>query len=108
MLRVLSEEGVARAVPSIAMPRATTELSELLAGDDLLCARRPRSATTSRPSADARPPASAADGASLAESSQTHAADGDLACLIDAWPKLPRNVRAAILAMIRETAADDA
>ncbi len=104
-LRVLSQEGATRGAASIAMPRAKTELSELLAGDDLLCVRRPRSASALRPSADQRPEASAADAALQTESSPVPTADGDLACVIDAWPGLPRNVRAAILAMIHETAA---
>ncbi len=52
-LRVLSADGAARAAPpSIAMPRATTELTELLAGDRLLCVRRRASATASGPNAD--------------------------------------------------------
>ena len=74
----------APAAPSIAMPQATTELSELLAGDNALCVRRPQSSAAPR---GERCPD---DG------------DGDLACLIDAWPGLPRNIRAAVLALIRE------
>jgi len=91
-LRVHSEEGAAPAsAPSIIMPRASTELTELLAGDDLLCVRRRETAPAPRPI----PTAEAA-------------ADADLASLIEAWPNLPRGVRAAILAMIRETMRTDA
>jgi hypothetical protein len=124
-LRVLSADGAARpAAASIAMPRAKTELSELLAGDDLLCVRRRASATTTRPKADAGSGASAADVQTPSESPAAlaakrsaddrassprgHLADENLARVIDAWPGLPRNVRAAILAMIRETAGGDA
>ena len=52
-LRVLSEEGAARAAaPSIAMPRAKTELSELLAGDEMLYVRRRAPAITARQNAN--------------------------------------------------------
>ena len=51
-LRVLSANGAARAArPSIAMP-ARRELTELLAGDRLLCLRRRASATATGPSAE--------------------------------------------------------
>jgi hypothetical protein len=117
-LRVLSADGAARAAaPSIAMPRAKTELSELLAGDHLLCVRRRASAT--RPAAGA-PSSPVADAQPQAESSakpfgqQGHdsssrapIADADLTRVIGAWPGLSRNVRAAIVAMIRETAAEN-
>jgi hypothetical protein len=123
-LRVLSQDGTARAAaPSIVMPRAKTELSELLAGDDLLCVRRRTVATAVQqdPSANMRVPAAYAgtQAESLASLStkrsgdgpdaapRAHLADADLAGVIDAWPGLPRNVRAAILAMIRETATGE-
>ncbi len=120
-LRVLSEDAAARAAaPSIAMPRAKTELSELLAGDKLLCVRRRAPATATRPNADAGSGIPAADAGTQAESPATrsgqggpdsspraHLADVDLRRVIDAWPGLPHNVRAAILAMIRETVAGD-
>ncbi len=107
-LRVMPEEAAARAVPSIAMPRAKTELTEILAGDDLLCVRRPRTATALRPTADTVSSVPGVDVEPRAESPRSQSGDGDLAGVIDAWPGLPRNVRAAILAMIRETAAGDA
>jgi hypothetical protein len=107
-LRVMSEEGAVRAVPSIAMPRAKTELTELLAGDDLLCVRRPRSVAAGQANTDPRPEAAGTDAAPQTESLCARPADGDLACVIDAWPGLPRNVRAAILAMVREAAAGNA
>jgi len=112
-LRVHAEDGAARAAaPSVAMPRAKTELSELLAGDDLLCVRRPAAAT-------AAPPDAAGSGASAAghhvpmdanpdSSPQAGLGDEDLGRVIDAWPGLPRNVRAGILAMIRETSSGNA
>ena len=104
-LRVLSTDGAARAAaPSIAMPRAKTELTELLAGDHLLCVRRRASATATRPGM----PASARDPQrreSPADILADQSADADLGQVIDAWPGLPRNVRTAILAMIRETPA---
>ncbi len=98
-LRVLSQDGMARvAAPNIAMPRAKTELSEMLAGDKSLCLRR-RAANETRPSDDAKTrSASPADPDIAVE---------DLTRVIEAWPGLPRNVRAAILAMIRETAVDN-
>ncbi len=124
-LRVLSEDGNARAaVPSIAMPRAKTELSELLAGDNMLCLRRRTPAAAPRPNAEARSGTSGACAEPQAESPAAPqgqqspdgrraappapAVDGDLTCVIDAWPRLPRNIRAAVLAMIRETMAGDA
>ena len=119
-LRVLSADGAARAAPSIAMPRAKTELTELLAGDKLLCVRRRTPATATRqnteacsgpPAADARSHAEspvANSGQSPAASPPTPIPGEDLARVIEAWPGLPRHVRAAILAMIRETAAGNA
>ena len=48
-------------------------------------------------------------GARRARSSpRAQAAGGGLAAVIAAWPALPRNIRAAILAMIRETSPGDA
>ncbi len=118
-LRVPSLDGTARTVaPSIAMPQARTELRELLAGDSSLCVQRRASAIPMRPNADAGPGASGSGVQPQAESPATFsgrqgaetqnpppraAADnGDLACVIDAWPALSRNIRAAICAMIRE------
>jgi hypothetical protein len=98
-LRVLSRDGATRPAASIAMPRAKTELSEMLAGDALLCARRPQAAAI----APAEPPV--AEAPSRDESPRVPAPGGDLAQVMEAWPMLPRNVRAAILAMIRETAS---
>jgi hypothetical protein len=120
-LRVLSAEGAARAAaPGIAMPRATTELSVLLAGDPLLCVRRRASAIATGQN-DAAPGLSGADSQPQAESPaalagqrgpdsapQAHVADKDLDRVIDVWPGLPRNVRAAILAMVHETSAGEA
>jgi hypothetical protein len=80
------------------MPRASTELTEMLAGDALLCVRR-RAAAAVVP---ARTAAETATAAPIAP-----AADIDLTCVIDAWPDLPRHIRAAILAMIRETGGDE-
>lgn len=114
-LRVLLKDGTARAaVPSIAMPRAKTELSELLASDDFLCARRRVPSTATRQSAAAKPLVESPDVLSAQQNSeqdslpQARTLDGGLGQVIDAWPGLPRNVRAAILAMIRETSSDDA
>jgi hypothetical protein len=103
-LRVHDAEGTASTTaPSITMPRANTELTELLAGDALLCVRR-------RPAPAAPLPNSTAQGSAesqpLAQSQPAPNADADLAAVIDAWPGLPRNVRAAILAMIRSLNAD--
>ncbi len=97
-LRVLAEGGAVRAaVPSVVMPRAKTELSELLAGDALLCVRRRASAPSAQPSPASRDP-----------SSPVPTVDADLARVSAAWPGLPRNIRAAMLAMIRETTAGEA
>jgi len=118
-LRVLSEDGAVRAAaPSVAMPRATTELLELLAGDNTLCVRR-ASATATPHDAEALAGASGADAGSKAESPATlwgqqgsHGADvsppaptvdADLARVIDAWPGLPRSIRVAVLALVRES-----
>ena len=88
--RVLSHDSAARvAAPSIAMPRARTELSELLADDDALCVRRRAPATAPRENAEAVSPSAPA-------------VDGDLTYVIEAWPDLSRNIRAAVLALIRE------
>jgi hypothetical protein len=112
-LRVMSEDGVARAAaPSIIMPRAKTELSELLAGDALLCVRRRPPASPSRDAElAARPraesPAALAGQQGPRASSPARIADEDLARLIDAWPSLPGNIRAAILALVRTTASGE-
>jgi len=128
-LRVLSDDVASHAAaPSIAMPRAKTELSELLAGDAMLCVRRRASATAMpqnaetpssvsgvsvRPQAESpaalsgqRSPDGRPDGRD--SSPPTPTVDGDLACVIEAWPGLPPNIRAAALAMIRETTTGDA
>jgi hypothetical protein len=93
-LRILGGEG-GRAAPSIAMPRAKTELSALLAGDPAICVRRPA------PIASAQDPI-----ARVAAAPAFATADADLARLVEAWPSLPRSIRAAITAMVREAAAD--
>ncbi|MEI8375139.1 MAG: hypothetical protein WCJ35_20150 [Planctomycetota bacterium] len=114
-LRVLLEDGTARAAaPSIAMPRTRTELSELLAGDDLLCVRRRVSVTATQQNAAPQPQAES-PGAPSAQrvvesrdrSPRVQTLDEGLGRVIDVWPGLPRNVRAAILAIIRETSSDD-
>jgi len=117
-LRVLSEDGTARtAAPSIAMPWARTELSELLAGDNLLCLRRRASATSTQQNTVAKPHAESLGVPSAQRvvvvdsrnpSPLAPTVNGDLARVIEVWPSLPRNVRAAISAMIRETVTDDA
>jgi hypothetical protein len=102
------------------MPRAKTELSELLAGDKSLCVRRRTPATPTRNNADSGSDASSADAGARTESPaagsdpwggdsspRAHLADADLRRVVDVWPRLPHNVRAAILAIVRETAAGD-
>jgi hypothetical protein len=90
------------APPSVVMPRAKTELAELLADDPLLCVRRLSAArstqefstggqqplTQTQAASDARPPVE----------------DADLARVIEVWPALPRSIRAAIVALVREEA----
>ena len=101
ILGVMSEDGTVRASPSIAMPRAKTELAELLAGDKMLCVRRPSPGPV-RPEVHA-----GVCGINLAPGSDASPGptmDEDLSLVIDAWPDLPRSVRAAVLAMIHETA----
>jgi len=107
-LRVLAEDGARAAPPSVAMPRAKTELTALLAGDKLLCLRRPATTATQQ-NASARAGVSEVDARSPVESPVTNPGpqSDDLAQVIDAWPGLPCNVRAAILALIRETASPD-
>ena len=108
-LRVLSDDGAAqRSPPSIVMPRAKTDLSELLAGDSTLCVRRRSSAPSPPQNAGARSGTSGANAESQAEPPPAAAIDADLACVIAAWPGLPQDVRAAVLAMIRETATGSA
>jgi len=86
------------------MPRATTELFELLAGDPLLCVQR-RSVSNPAPHIPPESPRAVADAASDADSV---AVDADLARVIQAWPSLPRNIRAAIVALVRdETGRND-
>jgi len=100
-LRVLAAEAGSRtAAPSIEMPRAKTELSALLAGDAMICVRR-RTPSTAAPVQPAGAP-SAAD-LSAAPAVHPEATDGELARLVAAWPSLPRNVRAAIVALVGET-----
>ena len=98
--RVLSEDGVARASPSIAMPRAKTELSELLAGDSELCIRRRPTVAAELHKAGPHREASGIPAKAQTASSAEPAIDPELASVIDAWPGLPRNVRAAVLAMV--------
>jgi len=105
-LRVLAEDSARAAAPSVVMPRAKTELTELLAGDKLLCVRRHETTPTSQ-TVDVEHGVSDADARSHSESS-TASLDpqsDDLARVVDAWPRLPRNLRAAVLAMIRESAS---
>jgi hypothetical protein len=91
-LRVHNEDGTpSSAAPSILMPRANTELTEMMAGDALLCVR-PRAKPTPQPAAAASP---------AVEASRMESTDGDLSGVVEAWPDLPRNVRAAIVAMVR-------
>ena len=83
---------------SVLMPRAKTELTELLAGDAVVCVR-PQAAFTIAQQA----PAEASVAAASAAVATDAVADADLARLIEVWPSLPRNIRAAIAAMVRET-----
>ncbi len=117
-LRVLSEEGaLPTSMPSIAMPRAKTDLSQLLAGDKLLCVGRRPPAIATRSSAGPGMDQSAAYAAAQVESPQAltgqpssdssprgRLADADLEQVIDAWPSLPHHIRTGIMAMIRATA----
>ncbi len=108
-LRVHSEDvAPPAAAPSIAMPRAKTELSELLAADKLLCVRPRPPATAMRADADSGSDGPRADVGAKVESRHAHPVDMDLSRVVDAWAGLPHNVRAAILAIIRETASGDA
>ena len=103
-LRVLSEDAASRsAPPSIVMPRARTDLVELLAGDSTLCVRRRPVATPTPQNAELRSGTSAAHIESQTESPPALTIDGDLVGVIGAWPGLPQSVRAAVLTMIRET-----
>jgi hypothetical protein len=115
--------------PSIGMPAAITELSEILAGDTTLCIKR----TAVRPSVDGGTTKSASKGlpppamvlpaadasveavAELSNASPGKSAraspgpgrcreiDSRLARVIDAWSELPQPIRAAILGMIEAT-----
>jgi hypothetical protein len=121
-LRVLPEEDATRAAaPSIAMPLANTEFSEMLGCDDVLRARRRTPATMARMNADAGSDTCGVEVKSHADSlatfssqrnpdlsSHSHMGDEDLAQVTDAWPGLPRNVRAGILALIHATTTGDA
>ena len=69
------------------MPRAKTELSQLLAGDEVICVR---------PRRDSLAPFDV-------DTAKSQAFDVDLSHVIDAWPRLPQGVRKAILAMVDAT-----
>jgi hypothetical protein len=75
------------------MPSTVPELSEMLKADRTIGVRRPRQST----------PGVSPPRVSAAAAADQHA----LEQVIDAWPKLPRNVRAGILAMIDATQADE-
>ncbi len=121
-LRVLPEEGATRAAaPSVAMPRPNAEFSEVLVCDDLLRVGRRASATAIRTNADTGSDACGVAGKSHADSAavlsnqgspgspaQARTGDEDLGQVTEAWPGLPRNVRAGILAIIRATISADA
>ena len=86
-LRVLSADGSTTVAPSIVMPRAKTELSHLLAGDDAICVR-PRRESPVTYSSDA---------------ATSQAFGDDLSKVIAAWPRLTQGVRTAVLAMVDAT-----
>jgi hypothetical protein len=100
-LRVHGERGHS-AAPTAAMPRAKTDLAELLAGDKVLCVQR-RSDRLAAAHAAASAPLSAND----TISSVPAAVDADLARLNAAWPALPADVRAAIAALAGQTTAGE-
>jgi hypothetical protein len=79
--------------PSVAMPRATTELTQLLANDPLVGIRRRSQAT---------PVPQAASESSVAGAELPTIQDAVLSRVIEAWPSLPRSIRAAISAMVCE------
>ena len=93
-LRVHSAEG--SAMPSIAMPRARTELTAILAGDHTLCLR-PRGQRATAPVENA-----VEAGAEQAEkpSAVDPGVPRDLRRVCEAWPRLSQGVRTAIHAMI--------
>ena len=68
-----------RAPRSVELPVPVTDLSKLLARDATLCVQRPG-------------PQSAVDPQPVDE--------GDLAHMVHAWPELPENVRAAVVAFV--------
>jgi hypothetical protein len=43
------------------------------------------------------------DAKSAATSANSYPSDSDLACIVDAWPGLPPNVKAGIVAMVKVT-----
>ena len=91
------------------MPRAKTDLTDLLVGDKALCVRRPVSTTASRQGQDtmtshAGSPAASAGLEAPGSTPPGCGTGDDLARVVEAWAGLPASVRAAILAMIRETA----
>jgi hypothetical protein len=67
------------------MPSANTDLVAMLAGDSTLCVRRASS-----------------NMAQQATAPQPSAADANLARLIEAWPALSNESRAAIVALVDE------
>jgi hypothetical protein len=120
-LRVLSEFSAPRTTSAnITMPQAKTELSELLSGDELLCVRPRRPVAAERQAVAgsapsvlcANPELQAAHRESTAEEPNRAAqapdppadtTNDDLAGLISLWPRLPHDVRAAVLAMVHES-----
>ncbi len=87
--RVLSADGTS--APSIAMPRANTDLRQLLTGDLALCVRsRAKVSAVSAP----------LDGKVEPLDNKVEPLDADLSRVREAWPNLSQGVRTAILALI--------
>jgi hypothetical protein len=81
----------ASASPRVDMPGANTDLSKLLGEDDTLCVNRAVSGRSDcQPS---EPP--------------TPKSDSRLARVVEAWPRLPRPGRSAILAMIEAASREE-
>ena len=96
-LRVLSEDGRGRSMPSsVVMPSANTDLAAMLARDGTLCVRRPPAAIAEQQPATGTP-----------ATSPQPPADAEFARLIEVWPSLSASTRAAIVAMAYEAAADE-
>jgi hypothetical protein len=78
------------------MPSANTDLAAMLARDGTLCVRR-----------QATPRAEQQPATGIPTTAPQPPVDAEFARLTEVWPSLPSSVRAAIVALAYEAAADE-